>query len=333
MAAKTPAYEVVKHEDSFELRRYESYLTASVHVTAADHAGAMSVGFDVLADYIFGNNHAADRISMTVPVTAGRACCEKIPMTAPVTSEGTEGEYVVSFTMPSGYSLADLPRPNNAAVSIEQVEAHLAAVSRFGGSLSESAQAEALQGLETWIRQQGLVTVGGPIVAQYDPPWKPGFARRNEIMIVVRQWVPIGPDNCDQVTGPFYHGTGSVLSPGDELLPGFGSNFQEGRVSNNIYFSALVDTAAWGAQLASALAGSPERGHIYIVEPLGVFEDDPNVTNKRFPGNPTQSYRTRAPLRVVKELEDWQGHSPEALKQMLDHLEHLREQGLDVIED
>jgi rifampin ADP-ribosylating transferase len=124
-----------------------------------------------------------------------------------------------------------------------------------------------------------------------------------------------------------------VLQPGDELLPGFGSNFQQGRVSNHIYFSARVDTAAWGAELATALEGSDERGHIYIVEPLGAFEDDPNVTNKRFPGNPTESYRTRAPLRVIGAVQDWEGHSPDVIREMLDHLAQLREQGLDVIED
>lgn len=148
-----------------------------------------------------------------------------------------------------------------------------------------------------------------------------------------QDWTPVSYEHCDHVKGPFYHGTKSVVTPGDELVAGFGSNFQDGRVSNHIYFSALVDTAAWGAELASALAGSDARGHIYIVEPLGPFEDDPNVTNKRFPGNPTQSYRTRAPLRVIAEVEDWEGHSAEALKGMLDHLEKLREQGLDVIED
>ncbi len=147
------------------------------------------------------------------------------------------------------------------------------------------------------------------------------------------EWTPVTFDNCDQIKGPFYHGTKSVLQPGDELVPGFGSNFQEGRVSNNIYFSALVDTAAWGAELATALAGTTGRGHIYIVEPLGPFEDDPNVTNKRFPGNRTQSYRTRQPLRVVGEVAEWEGHSPEVLNGMLERLAQLREQGLDVIED
>lgn len=149
----------------------------------------------------------------------------------------------------------------------------------------------------------------------------------------IQEWAPVTFEHCDHVEGPFYHGTKSVVKVGDELVPGFGSNFQGGRVSNHIYFTGLVDTAAWGAELATALAESGERGHIYIVEPLGPFEDDPNVTNKRFPGNPTRSYRTREPLRVVGEVEDWEGHSIEVLKGMLDHLAQLREQGLDVIED
>jgi hypothetical protein len=148
-----------------------------------------------------------------------------------------------------------------------------------------------------------------------------------------RTHVPVTYVSCSHVEGPFFHGTKASLEVGTELVPGYSSNFHEGRVSNNIYFTALVETAAWGAELATALAGTGERGHIYVVEPLGPFEDDPNVTDKRFPGNPTQSYRTRHPLRVTAELQDWQGHDPEVLKGMLDNLAQLREQGLDVIED
>jgi rifampin ADP-ribosylating transferase len=144
---------------------------------------------------------------------------------------------------------------------------------------------------------------------------------------------PVSHEHWKHVVGPFFHGTKAVLAVGVGLVPGYGSNFQEGRVSNNIYFTSLVGTAAWGAQLAAALAGTTERGHIYVVEPLGPFEDDPNVTDKKFPGNPTRSYRTRHPLRVVSELETWDAHPPEALQAMLDGLAKLREQGLDVIED
>lgn len=147
------------------------------------------------------------------------------------------------------------------------------------------------------------------------------------------EWVPVTLESCDSVSGPFFHGTKSVCVAGDELVAGRASNFQPSRTMNHVYFSALVETAVWGAELATALAGSNDRGRVYIVEPLGPFEDDPNVTNKRFPGNITQSYRTRHPLRVVGEVEDWQGHPPEVLQGMLDNLARLREQGLDVIED
>ena len=145
--------------------------------------------------------------------------------------------------------------------------------------------------------------------------------------------VPVTFDQCDHIDGPFFHGTKSAIAVGEQLTSGYGSNFHVGRVSNNIYFAALVETAVWGAELAAALSGSDERGHVYVVEPLGPFEDDPNVTNKKFPGNITQSYRSRHPLRVIGEVESWEGHAPEVLQGMLDNIERLRAQGLDVIED
>ena len=145
--------------------------------------------------------------------------------------------------------------------------------------------------------------------------------------------VPVTYAHCEHVTGPFFHGTKSALEVGDELVPGRGSNFHEGRVMNHVYFTAVLETAVWGAELATAMAGNGERGRIYVVEPLGPFEDDPNVTDKRFPGNVTQSYRSRHPLRVVGEVDDWVGHAPEVLQGMLDSLARMREQGLDVIED
>jgi rifampin ADP-ribosylating transferase len=145
--------------------------------------------------------------------------------------------------------------------------------------------------------------------------------------------VPVTFENCRSVEGPFFHGTKATLKVGDELAPGWESHFQQGRVLNHIYFSAVVETAVWGAELATALAGSAERGRIYVVEPLGPFEDDPNVTNKRFPGNPTRSYRSRHALRIVDEVLDWPGHAPEVLQGMLDSLKVLREQGRDLIED
>ena len=140
------------------------------------------------------------------------------------------------------------------------------------------------------------------------------------------------------ITGPFLHGTRAALAVGDLVLPGRPSHFRPDRPLAHVYFTTRPETAAWGAELAAALAparddGEPVVPRVYEVEPLGPFEDDPNVTDKRFPGNPTQSYRTRSPLRVVGEVANWEGHDPDVLKGMLDHLALLREQGLDVIED
>ena len=140
-------------------------------------------------------------------------------------------------------------------------------------------------------------------------------------------------ESCDHVEGPFFHGTRIGFHPGDEIVPGHGSNYHDGRVSNHVYFSALLEPAVWGAELAVALSGDNASGHIYVVEPTGPFEDDPNVTNKRFVGNVTRSYRTRHPMRIVHEVETWDRHPPEVLQGMLDSLARLRAQGLDVIED
>ncbi len=145
--------------------------------------------------------------------------------------------------------------------------------------------------------------------------------------------VPVTFEHCDHVQGPFFHGTRAVFDVEDLIVPGHRSNYHEGRVANHVYFAALLEPAVWAAELAVALAGSEERGRIYVVEPIGPFEDDPNVTDKKFPGNVTQSYRTRDPMRVVEEVRDWGGHAPEVLQAMLDNLARLREQGLDVIED
>lgn len=145
--------------------------------------------------------------------------------------------------------------------------------------------------------------------------------------------VPVTFERYDHVEGPFFHGTRFAFELDDELVPGHGSNFHAGRTSNHVYFSALLETAVWGAELSTALAGRGEPGRIYVVEPTGPFEDDPNVTDKKFPGNVTRSYRTRHPLRVVGEVPTWEGHPPEVLQAMLDNIARLREQGLDVIDD
>ena len=140
-------------------------------------------------------------------------------------------------------------------------------------------------------------------------------------------------EHYDHISGPFFHGTNATFEIGDEIVAGHLSNYHESRVSNHVYFAALLEPAVWGAELAVALGGGSGRERIYVVEPTGPFEDDPNVTNKKFPGNVTRSYRTRHPLRVVSEVESWEPHPPGVLEGMLDNIARLRAAGLDVIED
>ncbi len=129
--------------------------------------------------------------------------------------------------------------------------------------------------------------------------------------------------------GPFFHGTKVDLKAGDLLEPGYGSNYGGRRQANFVYLTATLDAAVWGAELAVGEG----RGRIYEVEPTGPFEDDPNLTDQRFPGNPTRSYRTQDPLRVVGEVVDWEGHAPERLQEMRDHLARLEQQGIEAIDD
>ena len=121
---------------------------------------------------------------------------------------------------------------------------------------------------------------------------------------------------------PFYHGTRADLKLGDLLAPGFTSNFADRKLSW-IYFSATLDAAIWGCELAKG----DGRERIYIVEPTGAFEDDPNLTDKKFPGNPTSSYRSRQPLRIVGEVEQWEPHPAGRLKEMKDALARMEAEG------
>lgn len=127
----------------------------------------------------------------------------------------------------------------------------------------------------------------------------------------------------------FYHGTRADLKTGELIEPGYSSNYGQRKKASYVYLTATLDAATWGAELAQGEG----PGRIYIVEPTGPIMDDPNLTDKKFPGNPTKSYRSREPLRVVGEVMDWQGHSPEALKAMKDHIERLRQMGIEAIDD
>jgi rifampin ADP-ribosylating transferase len=136
------------------------------------------------------------------------------------------------------------------------------------------------------------------------------------------------PSTDSGISRPFYHGTRADLKPGDLIAVGYQSNFGTGKPLSWVYFTGTLDAAIWGAELA---AGSG-RGRIYLVEPTGPFVDDPNLTDKKFPGNPTQSYRSREPLQVIGEVTEWEGHSPERLQQMKDNVARLRAEGAEIID-
>ncbi len=129
--------------------------------------------------------------------------------------------------------------------------------------------------------------------------------------------------------GPFYHGTKAELKLGELLEPGYKSNYGQMEKAKYIYLTATINAAIWGAELAAG--NGKER--IYIVEPTGEIENDPNLTDKKFPGNPTRSYRTKQPLLVVGEILEWESHSKEELQQMRDHLENLKKLGIEAINE
>lgn len=127
----------------------------------------------------------------------------------------------------------------------------------------------------------------------------------------------------------FYHGTRANLRNGDMIQPGFPSNYGQNKKAKYAYLTATLDAAIWGAELALG----DGHGRVYIVEPTGPFEDDPNLTDKKFTGNPTKSYRTQFPLRIIGEISDWQRHPEHQLNAMKEHLDKLRQQGIEAIED
>ena len=127
----------------------------------------------------------------------------------------------------------------------------------------------------------------------------------------------------------YFHGTKGDLKPGDLIQPGFNSNYGQRKNAKYIFLTATLDAAIWGAELAAG----DGRERIYLVEPTGPIEDDPDLTDKKFPGNATKSYRSTHPFRVVGEVTNWQGHPEEQVKTMKDHLENLKTQGIDSLND
>lgn len=191
--AEEPAYTVVESLGAgVEIRRYEAMLMAEVVVATEDFGRAGSLGFQPLADYIFGNNTRRERIGMTAPVTQGRAG-ERIGMTAPVTQAADDEGWVVGFVMPARYTADTLPLPRDPRIRIVAVPARDVAAIRFGGRWNAVRFAEHLRVLERELAKAGWTPAAEVQSAQYDAPWVPGPLRRNEILLPVRRAAETAP--------------------------------------------------------------------------------------------------------------------------------------------
>jgi hypothetical protein len=184
MSIETPHYHLVLEDKPFEVRRYEPFITAEVQVSAEDYNEAANRGFSPLANYIFGNNIAKQKISMTSPVTAAQES-QKIAMTAPVTVTG-EKNYTVAFTMPRQFTMVTLPEPLNKSISFKQHSTRNMAVIRFSGQFNQRNFTRRIDQLRDWIKAHGYQAAGEPVIAGYDPPFTPWFLKHNEVMIKIK---------------------------------------------------------------------------------------------------------------------------------------------------
>jgi DNA gyrase inhibitor GyrI len=182
MAIESPRYQTVHEDKKFEIREYEDYVVAEVEIDG-NFNSALRKGFKVLADYIFGNNASKSRINMTAPVTQQASAGERIEMTAPVTSTPVaEGKtYRIAFSMPSKYTLENLPQPLSREISFRNVARHKVAALRFSGNLNSRLATSKAEELEIWLHENKYSKKSNFVFAQYNPPWIPGPFRRNEI--------------------------------------------------------------------------------------------------------------------------------------------------------
>ncbi len=183
MAIEEAKYEVIKRDNKFEIRDYETHILAET-VVQGNLEDAGSEAFKRLFRYISGDNRSGDKVAMTAPVSQEPAG-EKIKMTAPVGQQRLGESWVVSFMMPGSYTLETLPPPEDPKVSLRQVPARRMAAVRYSGFWSEKGYLRYKAELESWIDRMGLTIVGDPIWARYNPPFMPWFMRRNEILIHV----------------------------------------------------------------------------------------------------------------------------------------------------
>lgn len=177
-----PKFTLVEQSGAFELRDYPSLLVAEATVKGA-RTVAIAEGFRVIADYIFGNNIAAEKVAMTAPVTQQSGAA--VAMTAPVTQQAAGDSWTVRFIMPSQYTLETLPKPKNPAVTLKQVEGQRMAVLRFSGTADDQMLKYKSEMLAAEIAKRSLSATAAPTYAFYDPPWTLGFLRRNEVMVPV----------------------------------------------------------------------------------------------------------------------------------------------------
>jgi len=188
MAIEEPRFEVLEQENSFELREYPAYVVAETRVEAG-FANAGNIAFQRLFKYISGNNVAQQEIAMTAPVTQSRSESrgEKIAMTAPVSQVADGDAYRVAFTLPATYTLQTAPKPLDPTVQLREVPAQVMASWRYTGRWTESNYRDNEKLLLEQIGKRGLVTLGEPVLARYDPPFAPWFMRRNEVLIPIKQ--------------------------------------------------------------------------------------------------------------------------------------------------
>jgi hypothetical protein len=183
MATEEAAYSVELKVQNFEIRRYEPHILAETIVDGEfDSAG--NKAFSRLFKYISGDNKSRETVAMTSPVSQ-KASSEQISMTSPVGQQRSNGQWAVSFMMPSSYSLETLPEPTNPSVILRQVPARYMAAVRYSGFWSEKGYRQNKEKLEAWMDEQGLKVAGEPVWARYDPPFMPWFLRRNEILVPI----------------------------------------------------------------------------------------------------------------------------------------------------
>lgn len=184
MATERAKFTLETVDDEFEIRTYESTLIAEITVNG-DFSEAGNIGFRRLASFIFGENLTQSKIEMTAPVTQDTPG-EKIEMTAPVEQQSDGKTFRISFTMPSKYTLANLPRPKDPEIRIRELPVRRVAVITYSGTWSEARYQEKLDSLRNWISKKGLAATGEPVFARYNPPIMPWFLRHNEILIDIR---------------------------------------------------------------------------------------------------------------------------------------------------